>query len=572
MLDTYTIDSLSLFGVMILICYGYHLMGLAILKRGRTVDVALTTPLSTIIAGMGVYLLIAIPMIYSGLPIAHSFSSFIFLALVLLVTCRRGLKAVPEAKEMNRVLFILLALTLFPTLAIISQDAVTSANEWQYWLIPNLIQTEYSTLPAAYDIPAWQSTVLQHPPAWYSVPVLDDMFGRFKASQFALSLNLILCVLALISMVRLCDLRIRWSNVAVVTGGLALSFVLLSPMISTGKVLEFQPSIIAACALLALCAPLLKHGELPFRGQAGLTAFAATLLTLAAPEGIFYVGVISLAWILRSMKETKMKRAGCIRGGIFILLAGVLGMSMNRQFVSGYWPWEWQSFMTPSVEALSIVLISTILMLVWFVLSLLSRAHKPASLLLTLALSIVWLLLFIGGKPITEAVLGFVLLVPFWQTAVHLYSTSSYARTTYNSPWAWGGAMMGLAFIAQVFYLPYTQYTHLPKENHILSTLNKFPVQKIAIWDKTEANNYGRWLMMKSDGHINYIDARDWAREAPRSKFRAYLQQKKVDHLLITTPDKTISKLLKTALPQEHVYLLRVDESKFTPVATSLKK
>ena len=572
MLDAQTIDSLSLFGLIICVCYGYHLMGMAILKRGRTVDVALTTPLSTILAGAGVYMLMSVPMVYSGIPIAHTFGSFIFLALILLVTCRRGLAAIPEAKEMNRTLFLLLTAALFPTLAMISNDIQTSSSEWQYWMVPSLIQTPGHALPEAYDILPWQSAVLQHPPAWYIMPLFHDMAGRFKFEQFALTLNFTLCILALISMVRLCDLRVRWSNVSVVTGGLAFSFFALSPLISIKTLLSIQPDIIAGCALLAISAPLLKAGGLPFKGQAGLTAFAGALLALSAPDGIFYIVVLSIFWVMRSLKEPKMTRAGCLKSTVLILLVSGFGMSINRQFVSGVWPWEWHSFYTPSIEALTLIIIMGGLLLLWNIASLVRNIPKPSSLPLVTAYTCLWFGLFIAGLPLTESVLGFVILIPFWQFAVSAYSRSTYAKTTYNNPWGWGGAFIGITFVLQIFYLPYTQQSDIIKEDDIASVLSKAEAKNIAIWDKDNAHTYGSWIFMKSAGKTQYFNAREWATETPRKGFLPYLQQRKADYLLITAPDKTISKILKTALPQEHVFMLKIGTQKFALVSTSLKK
>lgn len=573
MIDTPTITSLSLFGLMILIAFGYHLMGLAILKRGRTVDIALTTPLSTVLAGAGVFLITSVPLVYMGAPIAQSYGGFLFLAALLIITCRRGLAPIPEAKEMNRTLFVLLCLTFLPTLALISTDISSRASEWQYWLIPSLVESPAGTLPTLADTTAAHINILQHPPAWFMLPLFHHFVSDFSFNEAAIACNILLCILTLITMVRLCDLRIKWSNVAVVSGGLSLGFLVFKPLLSLGTLLSVQPDVLAGAALIGLSAPLLKHGTLPFKGQAGLSAFIAALLTLTIPDGIFYVSVLCVFWVLRSMKEPGLTRSGCIKGAIFIFLTALVGLGMWRQFVSGAWPWQWQSFSTPSLEALALIMGTAFLYLAWFMLNAFGKIKTPPSLNLVACYLALWLLLFIVGIPVTAGVLGFILLLPFWQYAVSTYKASVYARTTFASPWVWGTAMMGIAALVQVMALPLTQEAPLPKTTQISSMLyNKKDMKKIAIWDKHHAHDYANWIFMHTQGRTQAKDARVWASDAPHTPFIAYLNAADYNYLLVTAPDKTLSKLLQVNIPEEHLFLFRVTPEKLQLIQSTLKK
>lgn len=319
---------------------------------------------------------------------------------------------------------------LAPALSFVLGDAPLKVEELMYHL------------PWVQSLGGVDSATLYNPHSSFATGLMVyplTLLFEDVGSIFAV-LNIGLLVFVADGLLKMTDIKTKWSNLPLLGVVSLFSLTVLNPFFEVKSLTSFNSDYLLSVFIIALMMPLCREKEFP-HGFAVLSAgFILGMLACGfGAVGLLVSVVITALYLLRSLFDDK-KWLEYLFGSIFIvcipllsyyLFAGLWGeMAQSGGFYSAFKPIQ--------LLWLALVVIVFLTQVIFykgegffkrfFVIE--SWVTMPAVFLVSLIL-----LCWLKGVELSTTVIQFVSLIPIWHLVTSWYKNSKWSRLAYESPW-----------------------------------------------------------------------------------------------------------------------------------------
>ncbi len=392
-------------------------------------------------------------------------------------------------------------------------------------------------------------------------------------------------------------LKLKWSNLPLLTGAALLGVLALNPFFSVELLFSSSPHLWVAAAVLALALPVIDPHPLP-RGLATLpSALVACWLTVLHPAGLFLAGIILAWWLVRLVLESaNTLRLKDIFGLSLLVCLPLITwllwrITLSNTGVEPLWPtWVWFSTTTTSAAGQLIYLLLDRPLASALTITILANAarqliaHGPIAFFTrmtpqTLPAALVVVYLFgiasqLGsggtGKDLELGLihLQFVLLLPLWQLTRTLWRHFGFEQQGFRHPWLIGVALLALV-IGHVWLQrghwplpPTAEQIHVQKVGTVLR--RQLPGgQAVAVLDQPQSHGQAAHILRYHlVAHTPVVDISPvWHSTTPtRGGLHQALRESKLKYLWLHAPDAQQQRLLNSSLQPNRSYLFEVTE------------
>ncbi|MFT7432536.1 MAG: hypothetical protein ACI9TY_000148 [Alphaproteobacteria bacterium] len=272
----------------------------------------------------------------------------------------------------------------------------------------------------------------------------------FFSSSFAI-FNVLLLAFVADTMVKLTDINVRWSNLALVSAGSVFALTVLNPFFSLETLTIANADFIFAAAILTAMVPLCREKSLPLGLGAIPAALILSVITGMHEMGVYAAIIIVSLWMIRKLFEEKTFTDSFFTLTVLIALPALswhlwafYAQDIELAKISTYLNTDIIYIVKDSLSAFELLTLTA--MLILLLIEIVSvRSYKDFKNLFTHNAWITLPTLFTCAYILVSIFsnengfanrIQFIAVVPFWYIATSWYKNSKWRKFAYESPWA----------------------------------------------------------------------------------------------------------------------------------------
>tara|TARA_R110000868_G_scaffold218576_2_gene469227 strand:- start:151280 stop:153079 length:1800 start_codon:yes stop_codon:yes gene_type:complete len=412
--------------------------------------------------------------------------------------------------------------------------------------------------------------------------------NTFFEGSFAI-FNVILLAFTADAMVKLTDLKTRWSNLALIAAGSIFSITILNPFFTIQSLTTAAPDLIFASAILAACIPLCRERNLPSGLGALPTALILSFIIGTHQMGVYVVILILTLWFIRTLFEEKEFINLFFSGTVLITLPALT--------------WHLWAFYTQEIELSQILshskngvnilylvqgqfsplalLIIALLIILLSVEFLSIRRFKDIQDLFTqrgwLTIPTTFTCIYIAlasykniGEISTH--IQFIAVVPFWYIVTSWYKKSKWQKLAYEAPWALALSLAIVFMSVQSIMSTSIKQRYNDPELHTLGVAKAMAKStlkagdNIAVLDTPQQDirysSLMRYGLTRHEGQVKSVNELLRTSSLDADIFLHKLKEYNFQYLWLHTPTENDKKWLGRFLKTDKSYLFKVEEDK----------
>lgn len=415
------------------------------------------------------------------------------------------------------------------------------------------------------------------PSAWVSYLSASLMGMQWVIAAPAV-LNVILLALIAMWMVHVVNVRVRWSNMALVAGCSILAVSVLNPLLDFQLLLATEPDFILSAILLAAISPLLMKEKLPQGYKVLPQAVILALLVGCHETGFYWAGLILFFWVIRLWLVEWSFNVASFFGLVLMVTLPLLSFYTWNLHTEMPWPWVMGKTKLPLEEILVTqgrFAVAAIVLTAIAAMGLMNRdwrspLERNASYTLALLAFVFVTALIVFGEKASYTHVQFILLVPLWKIYLRWYEKSEIKEMAYHTPWVAGSFLILTAWAIQALNQGYLNQSFSTPMQHTLAVAESIQSNKgvdkssrIAVLDVKADGYYAAVLsyglngQKVEDASQGYVDV-----EGQLSAYHRYLNERGFDYLWIHAPTDVMRENINRSLRSDHSYLFKIYTNK----------
>lgn len=395
---------------------------------------------------------------------------------------------------------------------------------------------------------------------------------------------LILFSLASTAMLRLLDVKIRWSNLPLVVSGVLISLSLMNPMLELDLALSSLPDMMLAFLLLAAFSPMMMPKQLPIGYQVLPQALILSLLVCVHEVGIFWVGLLWILWFSRLFTQEKGYHVYGLFSAVLLVCLPLITFYVWGTEVALEWPWAQIKEVNFSSLNISVLVEQayfaglSLLICVLSLLLLFVEKDKQAkwveahTLFIAVMAFVMTCVLFVYGFDIRFSHTQFLMILPIWRFVMSWYNQSALKHAAYKNPWSIGLFILLLFWGAQAFFKPYLVQTYTPEMQHVAHLAEKFRLDPglkdmhLAVLGAENPSPVVPFLTYELEGKVRDRTALFAALDGDLDAYVKALRAEGDTHVWIHIPDDLMREKISSQLRSDHSYLFELQPGRLTLV------
>lgn len=563
----------------------------ALMAAGRLVNLVTSShqsiyasPFYTLLSGAGVWL-----FIFLGLGVGHGvplpilwWGFFAVTVLSFLTVLRTGRSGGVYEHYQSQVVMGIIA--LLPALIFVAVDVPLLPEEFalQMPLGQALFLGDFSPF-VGHSLGAW--------PIFATVSFAGLEWVESSPAVF----YLLLFSLASTAMLRILEVKIRWSNLPLVVGGALLSLSVINPLLDYDLAVSSLPDFMLSFLLLAGFSPLLVREKLALGLRSMPHALILSLLVCVHGLGLFWFYIIVLLTFARLFFVEKAWHSYGVFSASLLVCLPLL--SFYLWGMEAYLPLPWDmhfqaySFDLADLEkqawfaACSLFLCVVSLFFLFYEKDKQARWVEEHSLFVAVVAFFVTCVLFFYGFDAQFSHIQFLMILPLWRFYMSWYSHSNLKNIAFKRPWFFGFVLIVVLWAAQSFYKSHLAQVYSPPFEHtmqvaeVLREDGGFAAARIAVldvrapsvvaplFDYTLQQTSG--VFKKSKNLPLHAVDKTAVYFASDGDLDLYLKQLRLEgftHLWIHTPTDLMRLKISPQLRSDHSYLFEIKAAKLSLV------